>query len=69
MPAVSPSSPTPMKTIERLLSTTLDSERLAEVLAAYEPIAAEIARLRELDLASVHPAVVFEPTAVYRKLP
>ena len=69
MPAMNPSEPTPMESIERRLGTRLGSERLAEVLAAFEPIAAEIARLRELDLAGVHPAVVFEPTAVYRKQP
>jgi hypothetical protein len=50
----------------RLIGTPLDEERLREVMAAYAPILAEIARLRELDLGGVHPAVLFEPTAVYR---
>jgi hypothetical protein len=51
----------------RLSGSPLDAERLREVLAAYAPILDEIARLRELDLRDVHPAVVFEPTAVYRR--
>lgn len=50
----------------RSSGTPLDPQRLQEVLAAYAPILAEIARLRELDLTDVHPAVVFEPTAAYR---
>ena len=57
-------------------STTFDAEKLAEaigfdfdpgrrvaVLAAFADIAKEIAKLRSLDLADVHPAVVFSPLA------
>ncbi len=57
-------------------STTFDAEKLAEaigfdidpvrrvaVLAAFADIAKEIAKLRRLDLADVHPAVVFSPLA------
>jgi hypothetical protein len=51
----------------RLSGTTLGAERLREVLAAYAPIYDEIVRLRELDLSEVHPAVIFEPTAAWRK--
>ena len=51
----------------RLTGTPLDAPRLQEVLVVYGPILEEIARLRELDLADVHPAVIFEPTAAYRK--
>jgi hypothetical protein len=51
----------------RLTGTPLDSTRLQEVLAAFAPILEEIARLRELDLGDVHPAVIFEPTAAYRR--
>jgi hypothetical protein len=50
----------------RLSGSPLDAQRLQEVLAAYAPILEEIARLRELDLQDVHPAVIFEPTAAYR---
>lgn len=52
--------------IGTLTGTTVGPERLVEVLAAYEPILSEIAKLRELDLAEVHPAIIFEPTAAYR---
>jgi hypothetical protein len=40
----------------------LDPERRSVVLEAFRPIAAEIAKLRSLDLTSVYPAVVFSPT-------
>jgi hypothetical protein len=33
-----------------------------QLLAAYRGIAAEIAKLRALDLADEHPAVIFDPT-------
>jgi hypothetical protein len=43
------------------LGVELDRERRAAVLAAFQPIAQEIAKLRSLDLTDVHPAVVFSP--------
>jgi hypothetical protein len=43
------------------LGVELDKERRAAVLAAFQPIAQEIAKLRSLDLTDVHPAVVFSP--------
>lgn len=52
-----------------LFGLDLPPERLQEVLAAYGDILAEIGKLRTLDLTDVHPAVVFEPTAPYRKTP
>jgi hypothetical protein len=39
----------------------LDTERRSLVLAAFRPIAAEIAKLRGLDLGDASPAVVFSP--------
>lgn len=45
----------------------LPPERLQEVLTAYRAIGKEIARLRELDLTDTHPAIIFEPTAPYRR--
>jgi hypothetical protein len=36
-------------------------DRRAVILAAFMPIAEEIAKLRGLDLTDVHPAVVFAP--------
>jgi len=52
--------------IKALTGTPVGRERLQEVITAYEPILSEIAKLRELDLTEVHPAIIFEPTAVYR---
>ena len=52
--------------IEALIGTTIDPERFAEVIKVYGPILSEIAKLRELDLAEVHPAIIFEPTTAYR---
>jgi hypothetical protein len=52
---------------EDVLGLDLPAERLQEVLAAYRDILVEIDRLRTLDLTDVHPAVVFEPTAPYRR--
>lgn len=57
-------NPDPYKEI---LGLALTPERLDEVLAAYRDILEDIRKLRELDLTDVHPAVVFEPTAPYRK--
>lgn len=59
--------PSALELLERLSGTTLGSERLRDVIAAYAPMLEEIARLRELDLRDVHPAVIFEPTAPYRR--
>lgn len=52
-----------------LFGLDLPPERLQEVLAAYADILGEIIKLRALDLTDVHPAIVFEPTAPYRKTP
>jgi hypothetical protein len=52
-----------------LFGLDLPPERLQEVLAAYADIVAEIRKLRSLDLTDVHPAIIFEPTAPYRKTP
>jgi hypothetical protein len=43
------------------LGLDLPPERRAAVLAAFQPVAEEIAKLRSLDLSDVHPAVVFAP--------
>ena len=53
--------------LEALAGTNLGMVRLQEVCAAYAPMLEEIAKLRTLDLADVHPAVIFEPTAAYRR--
>jgi hypothetical protein len=50
-----------------LFGVDFSPERLEENLAAFADIRTEIAKLRALDLTEVSPAIIFEPTAVYRK--
>jgi hypothetical protein len=53
-----------MNELEKLvdaLGIELEQERRVVVLAAFQPVAQEIAKLRSLDLTEVHPAVVFSP--------
>jgi len=50
-----------------ILGVDVTPERLDENLAAFDDIRREIVKLRQLDLTGVHPAIVFEPTAPYRK--
>ena len=49
------------------LGIQLEKERRFAVLAAFQPIAQEIAKLRSLDLTDVHPAVVFSPLPANRQ--
>jgi hypothetical protein len=49
------------------LGIDLEKERRAAVLAAFQPIAQEIAKLRSLDLTDVHPAIVFSPLPASRQ--
>lgn len=56
-----PTRPPDAETVRALSGLALDDARLAALQAAYAPIAAEIAKLRALDLDDVHPAVVFRP--------
>jgi hypothetical protein len=53
--------------LETITGSTVGAERLQDLCAAYAPILAEIAKLRALDLGDTHPAVIFEPTAAYRR--
>ncbi len=46
-----------------------EPQRVAHLLAQFAPVLAEIARLRDLDLADIHPPVVFDPTLPYRRVP
>jgi hypothetical protein len=50
-----------------LLGLQFTPEHLGENLAAFHDILREIEKLRQLDLTDVHPAVIFEPTAPYRR--
>jgi hypothetical protein len=59
-----------MDELERLvdaLGIELAKERRAAVLAAFQPVAQEIAKLRSVDLTDVHPAVVFSPMPTSRQ--
>jgi hypothetical protein len=44
-----------------IIGLDLPAERRAALMTAFAPIAAEIRKLRGLDLTDVHPAVVFTP--------
>lgn len=58
---------TPLDPFKDLLGVDFTPERLEQNLDSFRPILAEIRKLRALDLADVHPAVIFEPTAAYRR--
>ena len=53
--------------VRDVLGIDLPPERLAENLAAFARILEEIEKLRALDLADIHPSVVFDPTVPYRR--
>ena len=57
----------PLDVVRDVLGIDLPDERHAENLAAFARILEEIAKLRALDLTDVHPCVVFDPTAPYRR--
>jgi putative NADH-flavin reductase len=59
----------PLDPFRDILGVDLAPERLEHNLAAFRDILAEIRKLRQLDLTEVHPAVIFEPTAAYRREP
>lgn len=65
--APSPADEPAAAMLEALAGTNLGPARLRQVCAAYAPMLEEISKLRALDLADVHPAVIFEPTAAYRR--
>jgi hypothetical protein len=58
---------TPLEPYRDILGVDLTPERLQKNLAAFDDIRREIEKLRQLDLTDVHPAIVFEPTAPYRR--
>jgi hypothetical protein len=63
------SEPEPLDLVHDVLGIDLPPERLAEDLAAFARILEEIGKLRELDLTDIHPSIVFDPTAPYRREP
>ena len=56
----------PLDPYADILGVDYSEARLRENLATFEPIAAEIRKLRTLDLTDVHPPIVFDATSVYR---
>ena len=64
-----PGSDLPLDPYRDILGLGLPPERLREVLDAFRAVLEEIQKLRQLDLTDLHPAVIFEPTAPYRKEP
>jgi hypothetical protein len=50
-----------------ILGVDLPAARVQENLEAFESIAAQIRKLRSLDLTEVHPPIVFDATLVYRQ--
>ncbi|MFZ6644475.1 DUF1028 domain-containing protein [Undibacterium sp. TJN25] len=63
MPAIPPAQVDLLQTIS---GTDFTQDRVEANLHAFRPILAEIHKLRELDLANIHPAVIFDPTAPWR---
>jgi hypothetical protein len=63
------SEPEPLDLVRDVLGIDLPPERLARDLAAFARILEEIGKLRELDLTDIHPSIVFDPTAPYRREP
>lgn len=57
----------PLDPWQDLFAVQLAPERLRDDLAAFADVLRELRLLRELDLTDVHPAVIFEPTAPYRR--
>jgi hypothetical protein len=60
-------SDTPLDPFKDLLGVDFTPERLQQNLESFRSVLDEIRKLRALDLADVHPAVIFEPTAPYRR--
>lgn len=47
--------------LEQVIGLHATPDRARVILNAFSPVLAEISLLRELDLADVHPAVIFDP--------
>ena len=62
-----PMSDRPLDPYLDILGLDLPADRLNEVLDSFRSVLEEIRKLRELDLTDIHPCVIFEPTAAYRK--
>ena len=53
--------------LQKISGTDFTPEHAAANVAAFLPILAEIRKLRALDLGDTHPAVIFDPTAPWRR--
>lgn len=60
-------APSAVDLLAQLTGSPLDAERLEALLVSSRSILEEISRLRAADLTDVHPAVIFDPTAPYRR--
>ena len=50
-----------MLSLEQVIGLHAAPDRARVILNAFSPVLAEINLLRDLDLADVHPAVIFDP--------
>jgi uncharacterized Ntn-hydrolase superfamily protein len=54
--------------LQAVIGLPPEAGRVAHLLAQFAPVLAEIETLRSLDLADVHPPIVFDPTLPYRRV-
>lgn len=54
-----------LEALQDVLGLDLPPERVAEGLAAFADILAELRKLRRLDLTETHPAVIFDAAAAF----
>ncbi len=66
-PSLRPGAAPQPDLLQTITGTNFTPQRAADNLAAFRPILAEISKLRELDLGDTHPAVLFDPTAPWRR--
>jgi hypothetical protein len=59
----------PLDPYKDILGIDLPSQRLEQNLQSFRAILEEIQKLRALNLTEVHPSIIFEPTAAYRRGP
>ncbi|GJE13872.1 hypothetical protein FOHLNKBM_4940 [Methylobacterium longum] len=65
-PGAAPAVPDPVRDVMGLHQ---EAGRIAHLLAQFAPVLAEIEVLRTLDLAHIHPPLVFDPSLPYRDVP
>ncbi|MFB0487915.1 putative Ntn-hydrolase superfamily protein [Methylobacterium sp. OAE515] len=55
--------------IRDVIGLRQEPARIAHLLAQFAPVLAEIETLRSLDLAQIHPPIIFDPSLPYRAVP